>query len=29
MSTGPLSDTAVRELKDGFQGRVILHRDEG
>ena len=29
MSTGPLSDTAVRELKDGFQGRVILPRDEG
>jgi FAD/FMN-containing dehydrogenase len=29
MSTGPLSDTAVTELKDGFQGRVIQPKDEG
>jgi FAD/FMN-containing dehydrogenase len=29
MSTGPLGETAVRELKDGFHGRVILPQDDG
>jgi FAD/FMN-containing dehydrogenase len=29
MSTGPLADAAVAELKDGFKGRVILPQDEG
>ena len=29
MSTGPLSETAVAELNDGFQGRVIQPQDEG
>ena len=29
MSTGPLSESAITELKDGFRGRVVLPRDEG
>jgi FAD/FMN-containing dehydrogenase len=29
MSTGPLSESAVTALKDGFQGRVIQPQDEG
>jgi FAD/FMN-containing dehydrogenase len=28
VSTGPVGDAALRELLDGFQGRVILPRDE-
>lgn len=29
MSTGPVGDAAVKELEDGFQGRVIVPRDAG
>ena len=29
MSTGPVGDAAFNELKDGFQGRVIVPQDEG
>jgi FAD/FMN-containing dehydrogenase len=29
VSTGPVSDAAFNELKDGFQGRVMVPRDDG
>jgi FAD binding domain/Berberine and berberine like len=29
VSTGPFAETALRELREGFKGRVILPEDEG